>query len=100
VAARLYCETCVREVWAAHRISEPLWLHRVTLLPVALLDGAQHNPTSKLTRSYEMPTKKSLVKRPPKDTKVPPKATKAAVKETPKERMQRLAEEKKAKARK
>jgi hypothetical protein len=97
VVARLHCETCGREVWAAHRIPETNWLRRVTLLPVALLDSLD----SKFTRSYEMPKAKTTTKRPPKDTKVPPKAAKAAAKETPKERLQRLAEEKKtARARK
>ncbi len=42
-----------------------------------------------------MPSKKAVVKRPPKVVaKVPPKGAKE-VKETPKERLQRLAEEKK-----
>jgi hypothetical protein len=50
-----------------------------------------------------MPKAKTTVKRSPKESKVSAKAGKAAakeVKETPKERLARLAEEKRAKARK
>jgi hypothetical protein len=36
---RMYCETCCREVIAAHRTPEALWLHRVTLALPSLLEG-------------------------------------------------------------
>jgi hypothetical protein len=72
VIARVYCETCCREVSAAHRLPETNWLHRVSLL----LEGAQHRP--KFTEGVNtMPKAKTPIKR-------PPKSSKAAVKETPK----------------
>jgi hypothetical protein len=93
VPVRLYCTICCREVGPAHRVSEAQWLHQVILAPVSILDRP------KLTEGVnEMPkTKKAAPKGKVIAGKAPPKgATKAAAKETAKERLERLAEEKKA----
>jgi hypothetical protein len=88
VPARLFCETCHKEVSAAHRLPEGHWLHRVTLAPVSILDRPKFTEGD-----MKMLAKKAPVKRPPKDVqdvKVPPKATKGSAKESPAERRKRL----------
>jgi hypothetical protein len=105
VPARVFCETCQREVGAGHRLPEQHWLHRTTLLPVWMMEGAHNGLGAKSIEGVNTMAKgkaKSTAKKAvAKSTKVPPKAVgkAAAVKETPVERRKReMLEEKAAKA--
>jgi hypothetical protein len=102
VAVRLFCETCSREVGSTHRVPEPQWLHKVTLL--------REHSANPILNYYQpqkgvqkMPNKKVVTSK-TKGKVIPGKAKAAAVKETPAERKKReLAEERamsKSKARK
>jgi hypothetical protein len=56
-AAPLYCETCRREVGAAHRTPEALWLHRVTLAPTpSLEEERRYQPDNHIAQSQAGPT--------------------------------------------
>jgi hypothetical protein len=93
---RLYCQTCCKEVGAAHRAPEPQWLHRTILW----LDQEKERfkfqkeepqmPKAKTTSKGKVPMKKAPMKSPARGAKAP-------VGESAAERRLRLAEEEKSK---